>query len=101
MSVISSDDIEESIQIEQRRVERNQKIESIAIPLATLVMLLLIWQFGVRIFDVPSYIAPAPSDVATTFVAKFPILLENFWPTLYESVLGFFAGNLAAIFIWM
>jgi len=99
MSVISSDDIEETIQIEQRKAERNQKIEAIGIPLVTLLMLLLLWQFGVRVFEVPGYIAPAPSDVAVTFVEKFPVLLENFWPTLYESVFGFFAGNLAAIFI--
>jgi NitT/TauT family transport system permease protein len=84
---------------EERLADRRRKLQSAAIPLATVVLLLLIWEFGVRLFGVPTYIVPAPSEVATTFVDKFPILLENFWPTLYESVLGFFAGNLAAILI--
>lgn len=74
-------------------------MEGIAIPVGTLIALLILWELGVRVFGVPSYIAPSPSEVATTFVAKFPVLLENFWPTLYESVLGFLAGNLAAILI--
>lgn len=84
---------------EERLADRRRKFQSAAIPLATVGLLLLIWEFGVRLFGVPSYIVPAPSEVATTFVDKFPILMENFWPTLYESVLGFFAGNLAAILI--
>ncbi|MGJ8584857.1 MAG: ABC transporter permease [Marinosulfonomonas sp.] len=91
--------IDAQILEEELRAVRKDKILSTIIPLVTLAALLLIWQVGVRFFEVPTYIAPAPSDVATTFVEKFPILLENFWPTLYESVLGFFAGNLAAVLI--
>ncbi|USG62011.1 ABC transporter permease [Sneathiella marina] len=94
-----SQNLDLALQSDEKRVVRRAKIEAIAIPFATVAALLIIWQFGVRIFDVPAYIAPAPSDVAATFVAKFPILLENFWPTFYESVLGFFAGNLAAMLI--
>jgi NitT/TauT family transport system permease protein len=99
MSILSTVDIDKVIQVEQQKAERKRKLESIAIPLATLVLLLVTWQVGVRFFSVPTYIAPAPSDVATTMVAKFPLLMKNFWPTLYESVFGFFAGNLAAILI--
>jgi NitT/TauT family transport system permease protein len=76
-----------------------QTISKAAIPLSTLLFLIFLWESSVWVFGIPSYIAPAPSAVATTFVAKFPILLTNFWPTLYESVLGFFVGNLAAICI--
>ncbi|SDR00716.1 ABC transporter permease [Pseudovibrio sp. Tun.PSC04-5.I4] len=82
-----------------RRAIWREKILGILIPGGTLVMLLLTWQIGVRFFEIPTYIAPAPSEVASTFVHKFPILLENFWPTLFESVLGFLAGNTAAILI--
>lgn len=84
---------------EEIRKERRQKIEGIAIPAITLIALLLCWEYGVKLFGVPTYIAPAPSEVAATFVDKFPLLLKNFWPTLYESVLGFLVGNLAAILI--
>ncbi len=73
--------------------------DAVAVPVATLILLLILWQVGVRVFSVPIYIAPAPSDVADAFVAKWPTLIKNFWPTLYESVFGFFAGNLAAVLI--
>ncbi len=99
MAVISNVEIDQAIQLERKRAERKRKIEAIGIPLATLILLIILWEVGVWLFKVPSYIAPAPSDVANTMVAKFPLLLKNFWPTLYESVLGFFAGNLAAILI--
>lgn len=71
----------------------------IAIPLGTAVALIAIWQIGVRLFGVPTYIAPAPSDVAAVFYKEFPLLMRNFWPTLYESVLGFLFGNVAAVLI--
>ncbi len=78
---------------------RQVNVRGIVIPVSTVIALLVIWQVGVRVFDVPSYIAPAPSDVGKTLVDKFPLLLKNFLPTLYESVLGFIAGNLAAVLI--
>ncbi len=66
-------------------------------PLATVTLLLLTWEVGVRLFGVPAYIAPSPSDVAATLSQESGLLLRNFWPTLLESVLGFLIGNLIAI----
>ena len=85
--------------VDEKKAKRRLDLEGIALPVGTLIALLILWELGVRVFGVPTYIAPSPSEVATTFVAKFPILLHNFWPTLYESVLGFLAGNLAAVLI--
>ncbi|GHF39503.1 ABC transporter permease [Seohaeicola zhoushanensis] len=78
--------------------DRNRLI-NIAIPVGTAVSLLLIWQAGVRLFGVPQYIAPAPTDILSVFVSEFPLLMRNFWPTLIESLAGFIVGNLAAILI--
>ena len=91
--------IDTSSNADKPKERRRTNIRGIVIPVATVIALLLIWQFGVRLFDVPAYIAPAPSDVGKTLVDKFPLLLKNFLPTLYESVLGFIAGNLAAVLI--
>lgn len=79
--------------------ERRTKIEAVALPIATVVALILIWEFGVKIFGVPSYIAPAPSSVGVTLVEQFPLLLANFWPTFLEAVMGFFFGNTIAVLI--
>ena len=78
---------------------RRARLVAVAIPVATAVALVAIWEIGVRAFGVPDYIAPAPSAVASTLVSEFPQLMRNFWPTLYESVLGFIVGNLAAVLI--
>ncbi|MDA8747115.1 ABC transporter permease [Litoreibacter sp.] len=70
-----------------------------AIPVGTALTLLLTWQLGVRLFEVPTYIAPAPTDVLKVFQTDFALLLRNFWPTFIESLAGFFIGNLTAILI--
>ncbi len=78
---------------------RRDRILDIALPVGTAAALLLIWQLGVMIFRVPSYIAPSPVQVAQVFVTDLPLLMRNFWPTFYESVLGFAIGNIAAMLI--
>jgi NitT/TauT family transport system permease protein len=83
----------------ERAAARRRRIVSVAVPVGTAIALVAIWQLGVRLFEVPTYIAPAPSDVAGAFYSKFPILMKNFWPTLLEALAGFFVGNLAAILI--
>lgn len=85
--------------IEARAEARREKAMSTVVPLATAIALIVLWEAGVRVFGVPTYIAPAPSEVAATFVDKFPILMQNFWPTFIESVVGFVVGNLAAVLI--
>ncbi|QFT34193.1 Putative aliphatic sulfonates transport permease protein SsuC [Labrenzia sp. THAF82] len=92
-----------SLDADEERAERlnemRKRAGNVAIPLGTAVSLLLIWQLGVRLFEVPTYIAPAPTDVLAVFVNEFSLLLRNFWPTLIESLSGFVVGNLAAILI--
>jgi len=83
----------------ERAAARRRRMTSVLVPLSAAVLLVLIWQLGVRFFEVPTYIAPAPSDVAVAFHSKFPVLMANFWPTLIEALAGFFVGNLAAILI--
>ena len=88
-------DLEAEVRVEARK----RKARSVAVPLGTALGLFALWEFGVALFGVPTYIAPAPSEVAVTLVEKFPLLMQNFWPTFFESVAGFALGNLAAILI--
>jgi len=82
---------------EEMRLARRERFLNVALPVGTAIALLVIWQVGVKAFAVPTYIAPAPSDIFNVFATQAPNLLANFLPTLWESVLGFVAGNLAAI----
>lgn len=96
LAEVVDDDADE--QTEDQQVLR-QRLTNIAVPIGTAIALLVIWQIGVRLFNVPTYIAPAPTDVIGVFQNEFPLLMRNFWPTFFESVAGFFAGNLAAILV--
>ncbi|MCR4268128.1 ABC transporter permease [Nitratireductor sp. ZSWI3] len=71
----------------------------IVAPIAVLAAILLVWQTGVRYFDVKPFIAPAPTDVLAVLVSDYPLLLRNFWPTLSEALLGFAVGNIIAVLI--
>lgn len=75
------------------------RLVNVAVPVGTALALLLIWQAGVRIFQVPTYIAPAPTDILAVFQTEYALLLRNLWPTLIESLAGFAIGNLTAILI--
>ena len=68
-------------------------------PVAAALSLVLLWHGAVSLFDIPTYIAPGPLDVIQTFREDGALLLKNFWPTLFESLMGFVAGNGIALLL--
>lgn len=68
-------------------------------PIVAVIGLISLWQGIVWFFEVPTYIAPGPGEVVATFRDNADILWNNFWPTFFEAVLGFFFGNLIAILL--
>ncbi len=66
-------------------------------PVLSLLIFLLIWQVGVTIFDVPTYLLPKPTDVITTMVEDFDKLMSNAWVTAYEMLAGYFLAIIIAI----
>lgn len=68
--------------------------------LALLVLLLAIWEFGVKAFHVPKFLLPPFSDVVVALwngVNAGPFARDGFWlhtgVTLVEILLGFFIGS--------
>ena len=55
------------------------------------IIILLMWQYGVVLFDVPAYILPTPSAVAVRIYEDFStgLVYSHFWMTLVEVILGF------------
>src|SRR5262245_35527768 len=47
------------------------------------LVFLAAWQIGVVVHKVPSYLLPAPTEIARTFVSEFPRLLQHGWITTY------------------
>ncbi len=57
-------------------------------PAFILLVLIAVWEFLVRVFDVPFYILPPPSGIFQTFASNFSLLLRHTLVTLEEIVLG-------------
>ena len=78
---------------------------STVLPIAGALSVILTWQFLLPLTGVPSYIVPTPVEIARIFVRESALLWSNFWPTVYEALMGFLLGNgvavlLAVIFVY-
>jgi len=58
---------------------------------------IVLWQFVVWFFSVPTFMAPSPIAVLGAFAENADTLWNNFLPTLLEAGLGFIVGNMIAI----
>ncbi len=62
---------------------------SVALPLASLLGGLALWELTVRWLALPSYLLPAPSEIALVMVEKWAILLDQARYTAWAAVAGF------------
>ena len=58
-------------------------------PVATFVVLVLLWDLATRIFDWEPWLVPPPRDVADALWEYRDLLPEHTWVTLWESLAGF------------
>lgn len=58
-------------------------------PFAGIFVFLAVWEAGVRLLKVPSYLMPPPTSVVMVFIDEFPKLLHHGWVTTYEMLLGY------------
>lgn len=63
----------------------------------TLIVFAVLWELACRLFKVPAYLVPAPSDIAQRLYDKRGLYLGQTWVTLYETVAGFLLADLVGI----
>jgi len=63
------------------------------IPILTLLAALVLWESAVRLFEIPKYLIPAPTQVALTIAHSWPSLFKDAGVTLGEAALGFALGT--------
>ena len=63
-----------------------------AAPVTILLGILVIWELGVQIWDIPKWQLPSPSEIGQELAASRSLLLEHTLVTLEEIVLGFTAA---------
>lgn len=68
-------------------------------PILTFLLILILWQSIVTIFNIPQYIMPSPVDIVEVFFTDYQNLYTNTVVTVYEAVLGFIVAIILALSI--
>lgn len=75
------------------------KLLSVIYPLISLLVLLILWDVSIRVFDIPDYLLPSPEAVYQALANGFRD--QSLWPhigtTLGETLIGYAIGSLLAI----
>ena len=68
----------------------------IVTPVVFVAFLLLVWEIAVRLLNVPPYILPPPTAMATAVAYNLPILAASAWTTLSMALAALVIASLAA-----
>src|SRR5919197_5671050 len=86
--------------------ERHARLRNVLYPVGIVLGVLVIWEAGTRMLEVPAFLLPPPSAIAVSFVANASLLLFHGWITTAEILLGFALSIVVgiplalAIFLW-
>src|SRR5215470_16982729 len=56
---------------------------------ALFLVIVVLWQFTVRFFNVSDIILPSPTDIADYLIRRDSLFISHLWPTLLQTVCGF------------
>jgi len=69
--------------------------QGVVVPVATLAILLLIWEGAVRLFAIPPFLLPAP----TRIFIELNQVSSHLWPNIAATLLTILSGFIASIFV--
>lgn len=78
----------------QKLLRPNGFIDQAWPPVAAFVVLVIIWEALIRIFEIPVYILPSPASIWLAITTNPGPLFGHAGITLYEAVAGFIIGSL-------
>ena len=79
-----------------------KKIADAVPPLIVGVAIIALWEVWCRTMSIPSYLFPAPSEIATTFVKEAPGLLHALWVTMKVTLIALgFAVSIGSIIAFL
>ncbi len=61
-------------------------------PLAALILVLVIWDLAVRVYQIPAYVLPSPEQTWAHILDDLPVLLQGFRITFITFLMGFILG---------
>jgi NitT/TauT family transport system permease protein len=72
---------------------------TLALGIAILAVLAVIWEVLVRVLNVAPFLLPPPSAIAHELASRLPLYLQQSWATLWASILGFLVAAVAGILL--
>jgi ABC-type nitrate/sulfonate/bicarbonate transport system permease component len=61
-------------------------------PTSVLLLLFIIWEFFVKIFNIEQWLLPSPSHIFIELVHGTDVYLEHLWPTIQLCIIGLLLG---------
>lgn len=94
---MSLEEVERRVQQINLREQQREKRAQIFYPILLIVVILVVWEGSTKLFNIPRYLLPAPTDIVETMINRFPILLSQSWVTSIEVFLGFMLSVVVGI----
>lgn len=70
----------------------SERFLAIAPPVGSGLIMVALWELLCRAFEIPPFLVPTPSEVATTFLSDAPTLLRALLSTMRLTFIAFFAA---------
>jgi NitT/TauT family transport system permease protein len=81
--------LEAGIRERRRDRARRERIGAFIYPVGMLVALIAVWEAAARLFAIPPYLLPAPSEIVLSMDSNFAVLIKESVGTTFEILLGF------------
>jgi NitT/TauT family transport system permease protein len=76
-------------------------VRPIALPLMFAAAVLLLWEYACRAVPLSPLVLAPPSAIWAILIESWPILLQQCWPTLINSIVGFLIAAVSGVAIGM
>ena len=80
-----------------RNVSSGSEVAAWLAPAFLVIVFLVIWETVSRLFQVPRWFLPAPTDIAQTLVSSSGLLAQHAWVTAQEIAVGFAIAFVAGV----
>lgn len=75
---------------------RRQIFEAFA-PWLLIIVLLIVWETGVRVFDVPRFLLPTPTEIVKLGIDEWPMVQMHSLSTIWSIASGYVAATIFAL----
>ncbi len=78
-----------NVEANHKREQRMEQLRNIIMPLVGILVFLIIWEAAVIILEIKSYLLPRPTEIFSTIIDRYSLLIEHGLVTAYEMIIGY------------